>query len=240
MTVFILLGNTTIKMSHEPGMAEVFPVRTAKASLAAALAAHGGEVVVAACVNPPCEGILQAVCSAASLAVPLYAGRDFSAGVEMAVENPETVGVDRVLNVKAAYARARGAAIAVDFGTAVSISACDGAGRFVGGAILPGLAMALDALASGTALLPEIRPARPKSALGANTVTAMQSGTYYGTLGAAREIVARIQATFGCDNSVFVTGGDAELYSDDMPAGWVLAPGLTMEGLRLAYEESLR
>jgi len=240
MAVYFLLGNTTIKMSRRPGVTEVFPVRDADPSLAAALAPHRGEIAVAACVNPSCEPILQKACFAAGLKAPLYAGRDFPARLEMAVESPHTVGIDRILNVKAAYAKACRAAIVVDFGTAVSISACDSAGRFTGGAILPGLAMALKALADGTAVLPEIAAGRPKSALGANTGEAIRSGTYYGSLGAAKEIAARIQAILGDGAKVFATGGGSAIYGDDMPAEWVLAPGLTMDGLRLAYNESLK
>lgn len=240
MTLFVLLGNTTIKVSARRGRVEALPVRTAETALAGVLSRHQGEAVVAACVNPPCESILRDACAKAGLSAPVYAGRDFPLGVELAVENPETVGVDRILNVKAAWHRARGAAVAVDLGTAVSISACDGEGRFVGGAILPGLDMSLKALASGTALLPETHQAKPESALGRNTIEAMHSGTYYGALGAVREIVERIQESLGAGAAVFVTGGDAPLYQRDLPAKWTIEPELTIEGLRLAYEGSRR
>jgi type III pantothenate kinase len=201
------------------------------------LAAHSSAAAVAASVNPTAEPLLVEMCFESGLSAPLYAGRDFPTGVEMAVENPAAVGIDRILNVKAAFGRSGAACAAVDFGTATSISVADGRGHFVGGAIMPGMAVALRALEESTALLPAVTLALPGEALGGNTAAAMLSGCVFGTLGATKEIISRINAELGTDLKVFVTGGDAKFLSPIVPAGWTTVGDLTFEGLRLAYDE---
>lgn len=239
MAVFFLLGNTNIKLSTRRGEVQSFPVDQASRKLPPILTHHRNDAAVAACVNPLCEPILAGVCRMAGLAVPIYAGKNFPAGVELAVDNPATVGIDRVLNVKGAYERSRVASAAVDLGTAVSISVCDDAGRFVGGAIMPGMRLALKSLAKGTALLPDVAPARPGAALGNSTIKALHSGIYFGTIGAVAEVVDRIGREMGKELAVFLTGGDCELIAPDAPGEWTVVPALTIEGLTRAYEESL-
>ncbi len=239
MAVFFLLGNTNVKFATRTGDVTTFPIDQASRGIPPLVAPRRGDAAVAACVNPLCEPILGGICRMAGLKAPVYVGRSFPAGVEMAVENSSVVGIDRVLNVKAAYSRARAAAAAVDLGTAISVSVCDGEGRFVGGAILPGMRLSLKALSRGTAFLPDVAPARPAVALGTSTIRALHSGIYYGTLGGVREVVRRIGEELGTQLAVFLTGGDCELIAPDVPAGWQVVPALTVEGLALAYEESL-
>jgi type III pantothenate kinase len=237
MAIFFLLGNSTVKVSARRGSVSVVAIDAAREELPALLKPYAGRPAIAACVNPPCEPMLAQACRDAGLGAPLYAGRDLPIHMDFDVENPSTVGIDRVLNVKAAYAVNRRAAATVDLGTAVSVSVVDDDGRFVGGAILPGMSLACRSLASGTASLPLVCPSRPKAALGKSTVAAMESGVFYGTLGAVREIISRVSSELDTDIRVFVTGGDSALMRSDLPDDWTYAPGLTMEGLRLVYEE---
>jgi type III pantothenate kinase len=237
MAVFFILGNTNVKVERAPGDSRSFRLGDGGA-LAEFLVASAGQQAVVASVNPPAEAAIAAACKKASLRAPLYAGRDFATGVELVVDSPAAVGIDRVLNVKAAFAHSGVACAAVDLGTAVSISVSDDAGRFVGGAILPGVGLALAALREKTALLPEVKPALPDTPLGRNTAAAMTSGCVFGTLGAIREIVARTSAVMGKELKVFLTGGDAVLIAPIAPPEWAVLAGLTLEGLRLAYEEN--
>jgi type III pantothenate kinase len=101
------------------------------------------------------------------------------------------------------------------------------------------MGLALKSLAKGTAMLPDVAPARPRAALGNNTIRALHSGVYFGTIGAVNEVVGRIGREMGKDLAIFVTGGDCELVAPDAPKEWVIAPALTVEGLTRAYEESL-
>jgi len=238
MALLVLLGNTSVKVESARGCFASFPLPGNAETLRSALKGAADRDVAAASVNPAVEPLLDAACRLEGLSAPVYAGRDFPAGVPMAVGNPASVGIDRVLNVKAAFARCRRALATVDFGTATSVSVADGEGRFVGGAIMPGVGLALRALRENTALLPEVATAFPVSALGKNTVEAMTSGCVFGAAGAAKEVVARIEAAMGTRLEVFVTGGDAAVMAEILPATWTLSQGLTLEGLRLAYDET--
>lgn len=239
MAAYILVGNTNIKVSADGRADAVVSVSIARGGLVPALSGQSGPVA-AASVNPAAEEAVAAACASAGLPAPVYVGRDFSTGVEMLVDNPGAVGIDRILNVRAAFEAARGACAAVDFGTALSISVCDSRGRFVGGAISPGIALSLDALHRETALLPAVSPDVPRAALGPNTRDAMLSGCVCGAAGAAREVLSRIEKELGLKLAVFVTGGDAALVGAFLPADWTVTPGLTMTGLRLAYDLRVR
>lgn len=237
MPVYVIIGNSSIKVSAAGSGPVVLPA-DAPASLILPAMSGGEGPCVAASVNPPAESALQQACNDGGVAGPLYAGRDFPTGVTISVSNPETVGVDRILNVKAAFAEARAPCAAVDLGTAVSISIADRRGHFIGGAILPGLSLALESLARSAALLPRVDVDLPPSPLGDETKSAMQSGVVYGSVGAVREIIERISAVLGRPLEVFLTGRDATLLKALAPAEWRFVPALTLEGLTLAYSEN--
>ncbi|MCD6405584.1 MAG: type III pantothenate kinase [Planctomycetes bacterium] len=239
MRVFFLVGNTSVKVAPQGRRPQSFPTDAA-GGIGRFLEGLAGALPVAASVNPAGEETVDEACRSAGLSAPLYAGRDFPTGVEIDVERPEKAGIDRILNVKAAFHRALCPSAAVDLGTAVSISVADGRGHFAGGAILAGISLALKALHEGTAFLPDVLPGVPASPLGRDTVSAMQSGALYGTLGAVREVLARISADLECELEVFLTGGDCRLVGEVSPAPWHIAETLTLEGLQLAHDESLR
>ncbi|MHC4713122.1 MAG: type III pantothenate kinase [Planctomycetota bacterium] len=237
MPVYVIIGNSSIKVSAAGSEPVVLPADASAGLISPAIA--GGEgPCVAASVNPGAESALQQACGDAGVAGPLYAGRDFPTGVTIRVKNPETVGVDRILNLRAAFAEAQAPCAAVDLGTAVSISVADRRGRFIGGAILPGLSLGLESLARSAALLPRVGVDLPPSPLGDETKTAMQSGVVYGSMGAVKEIVERISAVLGRPLEVFLTGRDAALLKALAPAEWRFVPALTLEGLTLAYTEN--
>ena len=108
------------------------------------------------------------------------------------VAEPDRVGADRLLGAWGAREIHGAPVIVVDLGTATTVDVVDTDGAFVGGAILPGMELALAALARGTALLPEVDLAPPRSALARDTVESLRSGGVLGHVGAIREVVARI------------------------------------------------
>src|SRR5205823_1458422 len=120
--------------------------------------------VVAASVNPPLdEPIEQAVLEATNRLV-VWVGDDLELPIKVRTETPAETGVDRVLNVAAAYEQIGKACVVVDAGTAITVDCCNDAGDFVGGAIAPGVALQLDALHDRTAKLPRVDlqpPAEP-------------------------------------------------------------------------------
>lgn len=239
MPLFALIGNTTVRIAADTAAPASFPADASAEELAAFLSDFPGSLPVAASVNPSAENTLLTACSAAGLPVPLFAGRDFPTRVRLDVATPSAVGIDRILNVKAVFARSGTACAVADFGTALSISVAGADGAFLGGAILPGITLSLRALADGAASLPRVQPAPPAAALGRDTSPAMLSGVVFGALGAVREILSRISREVSLPLAVFVTGGAAPLIRPHLPPDWTVVPALTLEGLRLAYRESL-
>ncbi len=238
MPVFLAIGNTSVKIeSHDGGMLSV-PLLEGVERLSEALSGHSGEQAAAASVNTPAEDMVATACRKSGLKGPIYAGRDFGVGVEIRTADPGSVGIDRVLNVKGAFALSGAAVAVVDAGTAISISVGDDAGRFIGGGIMPGIELSLRALAANTALLPEIELRKPTAALGRNTVDAMLSGTLYGAVGAIKEILGHIEGETGLMPIVIVTGGDGEIIAHAAEGRWKCVPNLTLHGLRLAYDET--
>jgi len=238
MPLFLTVGNSSIRFRTSGAPPAALPADVPPQRLAEALGQAGAEVLVAASVNPAAEQTLAEAARAAGLAAPLYAGRDFPSGVPAEVDNPDAVGIDRLLNVAAAWRRARRLSAAVDFGTAVSISVAGDGGAFVGGAILPGLRLSLDALARGTAFLPALEPDVPQRALGRDTREAILSGTVRGTAAAAAALVESIGGELGRELAVFATGGDAGLLRPLLPTSWEFVDVLTLEGLELAWRRS--
>ena len=112
--------------------------------------------------------------------------------ISTALVRPDTTGPDRLLAAWAASALYGSPVIVVDLGTATTVDAVDADGFFQGGAILPGLALAADALAEGTSRLPRVELGLPREAIGADTTSAIQSGIVIGHIGAVRELATRM------------------------------------------------
>jgi type III pantothenate kinase len=139
-------------------------------------------------------------------------------GLQLAVRQPDRVGCDRVAAARAAYAlrEQAGAAIVVDLGSAVTVDLVDAERVFQGGAIFPGRYMMADALHRHTDALPLVSaPATPPAVPGSDTESAIQSGIYWGTVGAVRELVAHLRRHSGAPCELFVTGGGQ---AQDLPS----------------------
>ncbi|GGF21363.1 type III pantothenate kinase [Williamsia phyllosphaerae] len=164
-------------------------------------------------------------------------------GVPLLVDNPKEVGTDRVANALAAHATYGGACIIVDFGTTTLVDAVSAAGEFLGGAIAPGIDLAVDALAVRTVTLRRVELLPPRSVIGKNTVEALQSGILYGFAGQVDGLVSRVQRDIpgfsGPDVTVVATGYLAPLVFDECQTLTVHHPYLTLDGLRLVFERQL-
>ncbi len=115
--------------------------------------------------------------------VPLVISCDTDTGLTLRYANPKEIGSDRLVNAAAAYERYRADLIIVDFGTATTFCAVTKAGEYLGGVIAPGLGISADALFSRTAQLPKVELVRPKSVIGRDTASSIQSGLVYGYAG---------------------------------------------------------
>ena len=166
---------------------------------------------------------------------PLVIEAGIKTGVRICVENPRELGADRVVNAVAAHSLYGESVIVIDLGTATTFDVISKEGDYIGGVIAPGVSIASEALFLHTAALPRIEFSQPNEVIGKNTISAMQSGIFYGYIGLIENILKRIEQYLDCKNTVVATGGYAQLTNEITAIGKV-EPNLTLIGLRLIYE----
>ncbi len=159
-------------------------------------------------------------------------------GVKVKTDRPQEVGADRLVNTVAAWNKHRKPLIIVDFGTATTFDVVDGRGDYIGGVIAPGINLSLEALHRAAAKLPNIAVGHPEHVIGKDTISAMQSGIYFGYAGLIEGIVTRITKEYGKNMQVVATGGLAPLFAKATPVINTLEPDLIIEGLKLIYERN--
>jgi type III pantothenate kinase len=192
--------------------------------------------VAGASVNPPAVEPIEHIATQITGARVEWVGRDLDLPIRVLTEHPEETGVDRILNIAAAYEQIGKACVVVDAGTAITIDCCNDAGEFVGGAIAPGVAMMLDGLHEKTAKLPRVELAIPLPApFGRDTTQAILHGVYHGVRGMVQHIVENYASALSAWPDVIATGGDAELLFKDWEVIHAVAPDLTLYGIALAY-----
>ncbi len=190
-----------------------------------------GSVVPA--VTPLVAFLLQEKLGVAALALTARTVR----GIGIDYPKPQTIGADRLANAMAARRGYGAPVVVVDFGTAVTFDIVDRRGNYVGGIIAPGLEAMTDYLHEKTALLPRIKIREVAALVGKNTEQAMLIGAVHGYRGLIRELVSQIKRALKChDLPVVATGGYARIIAAKLPEITAVAPLLTLEGLRLAWE----
>ena len=167
--------------------------------------------------------------------VPVIVGPGIKTGMPILYENPREVGADRIVNAIAAYERARGGLIVVDFGTATTFDCVSPRGEYLGGAIAPGIKLSAEALFARAARLPKIEINKPPHAVGRNTVHSMQSGLIYGYVALVDGMVERLHEEMDCPVTVLATGGEAPLIASESKTIDEVDEHLTLDGLRLLY-----
>jgi type III pantothenate kinase len=192
--------------------------------------------VVAASVNPKLEAELERVVDDVAARGVVWVGKQIDLPIKVRTGEPERTGVDRVLNVAAAYEQIGKACVVVDAGTAVTVDACNDAGEFLGGAIAPGARLQLDSLHEHTAKLPRVATfAAPDHAFGNTTEQAILHGVYHGLRGMVKELVENYATELGNWPELIATGGDAEVLFKNWELVHAVAPDLTLYGIALAY-----
>jgi type III pantothenate kinase len=168
----------------------------------------------------------------------LAVGPGTKTGMAIRYDNPREIGADRLVNAVALRERFGGPAVCVDFGTATTFDIVSREGDYLGGSLMTGIEISLEALSERGARLPKIDLAPPKSVIGKNTIDAIRSGVVFGYAGAIDAILRRLYDELGERTDVIATGGLAQLvvpYTEEITEVDNL---LTLTGLRLIYERN--
>lgn len=256
LTLDIGNTNTTIGLYDSDTLTADFRLRSVRdrtadeyaALLASLLLSRGLPLtsitgVAMAYVVPPVGGTLRELSERHLKVDPLVVTAQTDLGLTIAYDPPTAVGADRVVNAFAAreiYRRPDGgyeSCIIVDYGTATTLDAVTADGTYLGGALLPGIGISMDALFSHAALLSRVELSAPPKAIGANTADALRSGILLGYAAQTDGMVERfIQEMGGGPVTVVGTGGIAPLIAPYARTLEILDVNLTLNGLRLAYE----
>jgi type III pantothenate kinase len=163
----------------------------------------------------------------------LVVGPTTRTDLEIALDDPRSVGADRIVNGVAAKHLFGAPVVVVDMGTATTFDIIGPSGRYEGGMISPGLMISAQALFSRAAMLSNIELKHPPTLIGKNTRDAMLSGIVYGYVGLVDGILARIRHSFGTDTTTIATGGLASLIAAESQYITTVVPELTLTGLKI-------
>ena len=159
-------------------------------------------------------------------------------GMPLSVAHPESVGMDRLANAVAVRRRSRGAAVALDFGTATTFNVVDAQGRFRGGAIAPGLGTMAGSLTERAPTIPRVELRPPASAIGEDTEEALRSGIVLGYTGLVEGLLARIGREINAPYNVIATGGLGHIIAPLTDSIDAYDPWLTLAGIRALYQRN--
>jgi type III pantothenate kinase len=162
--------------------------------------------------------------------------------LEIRIDRPSEAGADRLANALAARIEFGGPAIVIDLGTSTNFDLVDADGAYVGGAIAPGMGLSLEALVGRASKLPRIELRRPPTAIGTNTIHAMQSGTVLGYIGLVSGLLTALRSELlerspdGSRVTVIATGGYThQPWLRDVPGIDAVEPDLTLRGIRYGW-----
>ena len=166
---------------------------------------------------------------------PLVVGPGLKTGLKIKLDNPLQLGSDRVADAVAATNLYPCPLIIVDMGTATTVSVVDGDKNFIGGMIMPGLMVSMEALATRTSQLPHIGLEAPKRAIGRNTADCIRSGLIYGNASAVDGLITSIEKELGEKCTVISTGGLARIVTPLCSHEIIEDDKLLLKGLMIIY-----
>lgn len=202
--------------------------------------------IIIASVVPRLETAWIAYCQkylSAKLEHPLMvvSAENIKKSIQIKTDYPDEVGADRLVNAIAAWQKYRCNLVIIDFGTAITFDCVSAGCEYLGGAILPGIAIALDALSSRTAKLPRIDVnVGPEKVIGTNTIQAMKSGIMHGYGSLMDGMTQKIRLEMGCpadELKVIATGGMAHLITPYAQSIEEIEPMLTLNGLHFLHSQ---
>ena len=170
--------------------------------------------------------------------VSLVVGPGIKTGLDIRLENPGQTGADLVVADVAALREHKPPLIVIDMGTATTMSVLDEKGAHIGGCIIPGVRVSMDALTEKTALLPGLQLDQPKRAIGRNTIDAMRSGIMMGTASMLDGMVERMEQELGQKTTVIATGGIARFIVPLCKTPMIYDKDLLIKGLAALYRDN--
>lgn len=170
----------------------------------------------------------------------LVVGPGLKTGLNIQIENPGQTGADLVVGAVAALREHKAPLIVVDMGTATTMMVLDKNSAFVGGCIMPGVKISLDALTDRTALLPGLQLDQPKKAIGRNTIDCMRSGIMLGAACMIDGMIQRMEEELGYETTVIATGGIAKFVVPMCRRSVIYDKDLIVKGLAALYRENKR
>lgn len=200
--------------------------------------AGGPDGVILSSVVPDATAALKKELKRLVKVKPLVVGENVQAPIKNRYRVPSQVGQDRLVNGVGAFFLYGGPAIVVDFGTAVTLDLISSRREYLGGLIAPGIGIALEALVSRAALLPEIQLTPPKEFLGRDTRQSMRSGLFHGYGALCDGIVAGLKSRYAPSAKVIATGGHCRLLAPYCRQVKIVDPDLTLHGLRITYDQT--
>lgn len=186
-------------------------------------------------VVPPLSNILKTAISKILGKTPLIVGPGVKNGLTIRIDNPAQLGSDLVTDAVAAIAEYPVPQIIIDMGTATTLSVIDRKKQFLGGAIVPGIDVALHSLSSRTSQLPQISLEAPKHVIGSNTIDCMKSGAILGSAAMIDGMVERIHEELGMETTVIATGGISRFIIPYCKTRIICDNDLMLKGLALIY-----
>lgn len=170
---------------------------------------------------------------------PLVVGAGIKSGLNIRIDNPAQLGSDLVVGAVGAISRYPKPLLVFDFGTATTLSVIDGKGAYLGGMIMPGLRLAVEALANRTAQLPHIDLEAPPKMIGTNTIDCMNSGAIYGNAAMLDGVIERVEEELGEPvAAVVATGGLISKIAPHCKRKIHIEDDLMLWGLQIIYEKN--
>lgn len=253
MILAIDVGNTNIVMGcidegniinvfrfqTEPGRTDMeYAIKIKQMMELYGIEEKGFEGAIISSVVPPVTG---ALCSAVKLLTGcscLVVGPGIKTGLNVRIDDPGTLAGDLLVGSVAAMEYYGAPVLVLDMGTATTLVAVDKNRAFVGGAIMPGIRLSMQALASGTSLLPDISISDPKKVIGTNTVDCIRSGLVYGTAAMVDGMIEKMKEELGYDCPVVATGGLAPMVTGHCRNSIICDDNLLLKGLWIIYQKN--
>ena len=169
---------------------------------------------------------------------PIFIGPGVKTGIDIRIDNPSTLGADRLVDAAGAYYTYGGPCLVIDFGTATTYDVVSEKGEFLGGATAPGIGICANALSSQAAKLPEIEIQKPERVIAKNTIKSMQAGVFFGYIGQTEYLIKQIKKEYQQDMKVISTGGLGRMIAKETDFIDIYDADLTFKGLKIIYDKT--